>query len=56
MVGGWLEEVPGANAQEKTNEDLMISLREAVKDIQELRCQEAREQAEHDFEELALEI
>ncbi len=52
----WLEEVPGANAQEKTNEDLMISLREAVKDIQELRCQEAREQAEHDFEELALEI
>jgi hypothetical protein len=22
----WLEEVPGANAQEKTNEDLMISL------------------------------
>jgi len=32
----------------------MISLREAVKDILELRCEEARRQAEHDFEEIPL--
>ncbi len=33
---GWVEEIPGANAQEKTREELMISLREAAKDILEL--------------------
>jgi predicted RNase H-like HicB family nuclease len=34
---GWVEEIPGANAQEKTKEELIISLQEAVKDIIELR-------------------
>lgn len=53
---GWVEEVPGANAQERTKEELMISLREAVKDILELRRKEAREQAENDFEEIPLVI
>ncbi len=53
---GWVEEVTGTNAQEKTKEDLIISLREAVKDILEIRSQEAREQAEDDFEELQLVI
>ena len=33
---GWVEEVPGANAQEMTKEELLISLREAVIDILEL--------------------
>ena len=31
---GWVEEVPGANAQEKSRHALMISLREAVRDIE----------------------
>ncbi|MBK1703189.1 type II toxin-antitoxin system HicB family antitoxin [Halochromatium glycolicum] len=53
---GWVEEVPGANAQEKTKEDLILSLKEAVQDILELRCQEAREQAEDDFEEITIAI
>jgi predicted RNase H-like HicB family nuclease len=53
---GWVEEVPGANTQEKTKEELIISLREAVKDILELRCEEARRQAENDFEEIPLVI
>ena len=53
---GWVEEIPGANAQEKTKEELIISLREAVKDILELRCQEARDHAENDFEEIPLVI
>ena len=36
---GWVEEIQGANAQEKTKEELIISLQEAVKDIIELRRQ-----------------
>ena len=53
---GWVEEVPGANAQEKTKEELILSLKEAVQDILELRCQEAREQAEDDFEEITIAV
>ena len=30
---GWVEEIPGANAQEKTREELIISLKEAARDI-----------------------
>jgi predicted RNase H-like HicB family nuclease len=39
---GWIEELPGANAQERTKEELLISLREAARDILELRREEAR--------------
>lgn len=53
---GWVEEVPGANAQEKTKEQLMVSLREATKDILELRRREARKQAAKDYEEVQLVI
>jgi predicted RNase H-like HicB family nuclease len=53
---GWVEEVPGANAQEKTKEELMVSLREAAKDILELRRGEARKQAANDYEEIELVI
>jgi predicted RNase H-like HicB family nuclease len=53
---GWVEEVPGANAQEKTKEELMISLREAASDILQLRCEEARKQAAEDYEEIPLVI
>jgi predicted RNase H-like HicB family nuclease len=38
---GWIEEIPGANAQERTKEELLISLKEAAKDIIELRQQPA---------------
>jgi hypothetical protein len=30
---GWVEEIPGANAQERTKEELLVSLKEAVIDI-----------------------
>ena len=53
---GWVEEIPGANAQEKTREEFIFSLKEAVKDILDLRCEEARNQAEDDFEEVPLVI
>ena len=51
---GWVEEVPGANAQEKTKEKLLISLKEAARDILELRREEARRQAVNNYEEISL--
>ncbi|MEI7866832.1 MAG: type II toxin-antitoxin system HicB family antitoxin [Candidatus Methylumidiphilus sp.] len=51
---GWVEEVPGINAQEKTKEELLISLREAASDILELRRIEARRQAVNNYEEIPL--
>nr|VFJ47693.1 MAG: hypothetical protein BECKDK2373C_GA0170839_10197 [Candidatus Kentron sp. DK]VFJ51243.1 MAG: hypothetical protein BECKDK2373B_GA0170837_103230 [Candidatus Kentron sp. DK] len=33
---GWVEEIPGANAQERSKGELLVSLREAVHDIIEL--------------------
>ena len=53
---GWIEEVPGANAQEKSKDELIISLREAAKDILELHRQTAIKEAEKDFEEIPLVI
>ena len=28
---GWVEEIPGANAQERTREELIVSLKEAAR-------------------------
>lgn len=53
---GWVEEIPGANAQEKTKEELLISLKEAVTDIIELRRQQARKEMTNDYEEVLLAI
>jgi predicted RNase H-like HicB family nuclease len=50
------EEIPGANAQEETKEELLISLKEAVTDIIELRRQQARSEMENDYEEVLLAI
>ena len=51
---GWVEEVPGANAQEKTREELLAALREALADILELNREEARTAAIEDYEEIPL--
>jgi predicted RNase H-like HicB family nuclease len=53
---GWIEEIPGANAQERTREELMISLKEATNDIIELRRQQAMSELKTDYEEIALAI
>ncbi len=53
---GWVEEIPGANAQEKTKEALIISLKEAANDILELRRKEAKRLAVNDYEEIPLMI
>ena len=57
---GWIEEIPGVNAQEQTKEELMISLKEAAKDILEIHRIEARKKmngmfgANGRFEEISL--
>jgi len=53
---GWIEEIPGANAQEKSRDELIVSLREVAKDILELHRQAAIKEAERDFEEIPLVI
>ncbi len=53
---GWVEEIPGANAQEETKEELLISLKEVVTDIIELRRQQARREMTNDYEEILLAI
>jgi len=39
---GWIEEVPGVNAQERTKETLMSSLREVLKEALEFNREDAR--------------
>ncbi len=53
---GWIEEIPGANAQEKTKDELLSSLKEAAKDIIELRRQQFLIELKTDYEEVVLAI
>lgn len=53
---GWVEEIPGANAQERTREELIISLKEAARDILDLNRSMAKETASKDFEEIPIAI
>jgi hypothetical protein len=51
---GWIEEVPGANAQESTHEELIASLREVLVEALSMNRQEALMAAGSGYEELAL--
>lgn len=51
---GWIEEIPGANAQERTKDELLFSLREAARDILKLNREAARRDAADGFEEIPL--
>jgi predicted RNase H-like HicB family nuclease len=53
---GWIEEIPGANAQERSKNELILSLKQAAKDILEIHRQTAIKEAEKDFEEIPLVI
>ena len=48
---GWVEEVPGVNAQERTKDELLASLREALDEAIELNRESARVLAEGDYVE-----
>ena len=51
---GWIEEVAGVNAQERTRPELIQGLREALTEALEFNRQEAREAASGRFEEETL--
>lgn len=53
---GWIEEIPGANAQEKSKEELLISLKEVALDILELNRKAAISAAENEYEEIPVAI
>ena len=42
---GWIEELPGVNAQERSKEELMASLREILAEALEFNREEARKSA-----------
>ena len=48
---GWIEEIPGVNAQEKTKEKLLSSLREVLKEALEFNREEARASANGSYSE-----
>jgi predicted RNase H-like HicB family nuclease len=48
---GWIEEVPGVNAQEKTKAALLASLKVLLKEALDLNREEARKAAQENFSE-----
>ena len=48
---GWIEEVPGVNAQEKSKEELLSSLRDILVEALEFNRAEARLSAEDNYTE-----
>ena len=48
---GWIEEVPGINAQERTKDELMASLREILSEALEFNRSEARQAAQDNYTE-----
>lgn len=51
---GWLEDVPGVNAQERSRQGLRASLRAGLVEALDFNRAEARKVAESDFEEETL--
>lgn len=48
---GWIEEVPGVNAQERTKSALLVSLKVVLKEALEFNREEARKAAKENFTE-----
>jgi predicted RNase H-like HicB family nuclease len=53
---GWIEEIPGVNCQEKSREELVDSLREALKEALEFNRNDALTAAGGDFLEETIAI
>lgn len=48
---GWIEEIPGVNCQEKTHDQLIESLKEALKEAIEFNRKDALKSAKRDYRE-----
>lgn len=53
---GWVEELPGVNAQERTRAELVESLRVALAEALDFNRREARSAAGSSFEELKIAV
>ena len=53
---GWVEEIPGVNCQEKTQEELLETLRLTLKEALEMNKSEALAVANSNYSEVALEL
>jgi predicted RNase H-like HicB family nuclease len=51
---GWVQEIPGVNAQERTKQELLISLTEALREAIEFNREDARKAADSDYVEETL--
>jgi predicted RNase H-like HicB family nuclease len=51
---GWIEEVSGVNCQEKTREELVDSLREALREALDFNRKDALDAAGGDYDEQAI--
>ena len=52
---GWIQEIPGVNCQERTKNELMVSLKSGLEDILELNREEAISRTEGEtFEEVTI--
>ncbi len=52
---GWIQEIPGVNCQERTKNELMVSLKSGLEDILELNREEAIDRTEGEaFEEVTI--
>jgi predicted RNase H-like HicB family nuclease len=48
---GWVQEIPGVNAQERTKEELLASLSQALREVIEFNREDARRAADSDYVE-----
>lgn len=51
---GWVEELPGINCQEATQQALLVSLRETLAEALQMNREEARQAAGQGYEEFAI--
>ena len=52
---GWIQEIPGVNGQERTKDELLVSLKSGLEDILELNREEAINRTEGEtFEEVTI--
>jgi predicted RNase H-like HicB family nuclease len=51
---GWIEEVPGVNCQESTREELLESLRDALREALDMNRDDARRAAGSSYTEIKI--
>ena len=51
---GWIAEIPGVSAQERTREELLDSLSEVLREALEMNRHDARAHANGNFEEVVV--